>query len=849
MTNLNASITVSALDNASAVIRSLGTNVLSALKNMSGPAAGVTTALAAVGGTAIAVAAQSTKMAADFQQAMKKNVALAGLGKDEFDRMSDSILSMAVKVGKAPTELANALYPIYSSGFKGAEGLNLLEKASMSSASGMVSATTVSNAAGAAFNAFNLRTTNTQENIRRMNTVMDVMNATVSAGNMQWSAYAVKVGDLAAKAAQSHVQFTEANAALAVFTNTGESVQLAGTHLGALFQSLALNTDTFVKRAKTLHESFDASKFKALDLAGKVAYLDQITGHDPGKVKAILGNATLTATFEKLKDHTKDYTATLSALKSANGATASAFAVTNEGFNQQMNRVKAAVDVLFIKLGTALLPVLTQLLSRVTPVILAFADWISKSHVIENAISAVGAVLRALPAIFERIQQALPLLISLVAGLGAAILAMNAGAIVTAITAIPAMITAFAALIPVMLTAAASAIAFAAPFILIGVAVAAVVFGIILAIQHWAQIVAFLQGVWSAFSSWFMGALRAIGDFFHHVWDGIVSFFQGVWSFLVNAAKIGAAFLLAVILGPFLAIGALFVWLYNHNYYFKAMIDAIVHTVQAGIAWLQNAWLIATGFIATQWQRLVTFAEGIWSKITATIKVYVDMVSAAIQSAWNFISGWLSAQWNKLAGFASVAWSAVSAVFASIWNTYIARPLSSLWDSISKWFSNLGKGASDSGKNFINMLVSGIESGAGAIWNAVTGIASQIWKALGFHSPAKAGPGADADKWMPNLVSMLSSGLTAGIPKMQAAVQAVAQPLAVLNPTVSRPGVLSPTSARSSTATTSITINVNVPFTTTRSQAQEIARVVEQELSRNLHRSGNLVTWTSGGRT
>jgi hypothetical protein len=90
--------------------------------------------------------------------------------------------------------------------------------------------------------------------------------------------------------------------------------------------------------------------------------------------------------------------------------------------------------------------------------------------------------------------------------------------------------------------------------------------------------------------------------------------------------------------------------------------------------------------------------------------------------------------------------------------------------------------AQRSGQNFINMLVSGIQSGAGAIWNAVVGIANTIWKALGFHSPAKEGPASDADRWMPNLVNMLSAGLMAGVPKMQSAALATAQPLRAFAP-------------------------------------------------------------------
>lgn len=360
-------------------------------------------------------------------------------------------------------------------------------------------------------------------------------------------------------------------------------------------------------------------------------------------------------------------------------------------------------------------------------------------------------------------------------GIGVAFAAIQIG---TFVAGLPALLAGLGAWAVAQWGVAAGVIATAAPFLLLGAVIAAVVAGIILAVQHWSQIVAFLSGVWGSFSSWFMGILKAIGSFFAGIWKGITDAFNTAVSFIVGVAKAGFQFLLNLIFGPIISIANLFVWLYQHNTYFKDMIDAIVGFVQDGITWLQNAWSMIVGFIAVQWQRLVNGASEIWSKVTATIQAYVSLVQVYVTSIWNFITGWLTSQWNKLANFANAAWQAVSVIFSSIWSKYISGPLSSLWGNITKWFSDLGKGAADSGKNFINMLVSGITSGAGKIWDAVTNIASQIWKALGFHSPTEAGPGADADTWMPNFINMMSTGLVAGVPKMQQAAYQVAQPLA-----------------------------------------------------------------------
>ena len=80
------------------------------------------------------------------------------------------------------------------------------------------------------------------------------------------------------------------------------------------------------------------------------------------------------------------------------------------------------------------------------------------------------------------------------------------------------------------------------------------------------------------------------------------------------------------------------------------------------------------------------------------------------------------------------------------------------------------------GKNMMGNLVDGIKSMAGGVKDAVTGVADSIKSFLGFGSPTKEGPGSNADTWAPNLINMLKEGIKAGIPAMEANLQAVLNP-------------------------------------------------------------------------
>jgi TP901 family phage tail tape measure protein len=531
--DLSLRVILSAQDAASGKLKGFGSTLI----NLAGDAGPLLKIFGGISLAAIGLGVAAVQAAAPFQQAMLALTAHAGLAQAQFHKVSTAVLNMAGDVGQAPTALAQALYPILS-GFSGIQdqaaktkvSLEELRLAAESTAGTTAKVTDVSRAASAAFNAYGMASNNTATNLKHMNNLFDVMNQTITEGNMQWTAYANKIGDLAAKASQSGIKFTEANAALAVFTNTGESVQLAGTHLGALFQTMSLDVDALAKRADKLTAShvhyayvlkdvhglmvkvkvavkdtsnaFDIHAFKAMDLAHKLAYLEKITGGDAGKIKAILGNKALTATYLKLIQHSKDYQNALNDLNHAHGATASAFAKANAGFTQAMNRAKAAVDALFIRLGTALLPILTKLVSFVAPAV----NWLINFARAASQNEVFMALLKG----------------ALIAFAGVALGILIPAFIGWAIAAGGAAIATLAATWPLLLV------------ILI---VTLVIAAIILLWTHWKQVSQWIGDRLGELGNWFHDQFAKIGAFFsalgtklHEKIQLVIAFFDGLRS-------------------------------------------------------------------------------------------------------------------------------------------------------------------------------------------------------------------------------------------------------------------------------------------------------------------------------
>lgn len=405
MADVNMRILLQALGGAQVVNAISG--IARAASGGSGSLAGALSGVAlAAGGAAVALGAVSVKTAADFQQAMLKVQALAGLSIQQSQQMSDSILKMATTVGKSPKELADGLYYVASAGYRGADALNILKLSAEAAATGNFDMKTAADALTSAMNAFGVDASSASY-------IMDQMTATVSAGKLEWSSYANVVGKLSVISRASNVSFAEANAALATLTNSGYSARLAGTSLGNLFTQLDLKADSLAKNAKKLSIAFDEQKFKSMTLAEQIQYLTQITGGNQSELlKLMNNNATALKTFDALSNSLDTYQHNLQSVSDAHGATAKAFDVAQQGFNQSMARLNAAGQVLLITIGSQLLPVLTRFVGAITPIVSGLVSWLTSGHAVTDALSLTG----------KYAQIAIPILVTLavVVGVGLA---------------------------------------------------------------------------------------------------------------------------------------------------------------------------------------------------------------------------------------------------------------------------------------------------------------------------------------------------------------------------------------------------------------------------------------------
>lgn len=221
-----------------------------------------------------------------------------------------------------------------------------------------------------------------------------------------------------------------------------------------------------------------------------------------------------------------------------------------------------------------------------------------------------------------------------------------------------------------------------------------------------------------------------------------------------------------------------FSWLYNHNYFFKMLVDDIVGYFKGLWRDATTIWNAVTGFLGGVWKLIQTGAKVAWTAFTAYISDQLNAAKGIITTVWNAVVGVLSGVWTTISGDLSGAWNGIVTFISGLATSIGTAVKTGLIDPITTGIGLLVGDAETWGQNLIKQFIAGVKDLAGDVSKAVGDVAKNVGAFLGFHSPTEKGAGADADKWAPNLVHMFSQGLLSAVPEVSAAAQHMARALA-----------------------------------------------------------------------
>jgi TP901 family phage tail tape measure protein len=206
-------------------------------------------------------------------------------------------------------------------------------------------------------------------------------------------------------------------------------------------------------------------------------------------------------------------------------------------------------------------------------------------------------------------------------------------------------------------TLVAPILAAAAPFIAIGLAIAALIVGIVLLVKNWDAVVAWLKGVWAGAVSWWNQTIADLGKRWNAAW-----------------AAIGAVI--------------------------QAAIAAVRAVIMAGLTWVYNFIMLQINLVRaiwnTGWALIGSILSAAWAGIRAIVTTGAKWVTDLIQGG----IGLARRTWDT-------GWSAIRTTASNVWtwiDQHVFAPFKRGIDLIAQGFDN--------GQKAIGVAMGKIRAGA-----------------------------------------------------------------------------------------------------------------------------------------
>jgi hypothetical protein len=218
-------------------------------------------------------------------------------------------------------------------------------------------------------------------------------------------------------------------------------------------------------------------------------------------------------------------------------------------------------------------------------------------------------------------------------------------------------------------------------------------------------------------------------------WQAIEGAIRDAWNFIEPLLREGLAFLKTLWEAVWPGIQATFegVW------------TAIQGVLQVGWAVIEGIWNTVTSILKGDW-------EGAWNAIKKMFEGVWKGVETFLSGVWDTIKGIWEAGTAYLGTLWETAWSGIKGFFESTWKFIsedLPKKLGEIWAAITNWIgttaSDLGTKAVEMGKAMLDGIVEGIKGLGAALWDFISGIASDIWNNLVNFFTGGGGGGGGGD--------------------------------------------------------------------------------------------------------
>jgi TP901 family phage tail tape measure protein len=312
--------------------------------------AGLTVPLAAAGFAAV-------RQSMQFEQSFALIQGLIGASETDVASYRDAVLSLSGSTGRAPNELAAALYFLTSSGLEGKAAIDALAESARAANAGLGVTQDIANLVSSGLNAYaKSGITATQ--------IVDQLTAAVRVGKAEPSEFAHSLGMVLPIASEMGVTFAEASAAVASMTLTGNQTQTAVVQLRGVLASLLkpgkAAEDTLASLGLTSQGIRDQ-----LRMEGLLPTLNRLKaafeGNDEAVAKVFDDVRPLTAVLSLTGENSAKVAAAFDAVNKSSGDMGRAFDIISRSTTGRMNQALANLQAMLISIGDILAPVVVKI--------------------------------------------------------------------------------------------------------------------------------------------------------------------------------------------------------------------------------------------------------------------------------------------------------------------------------------------------------------------------------------------------------------------------------------------------------------------------------------------------------
>ena len=309
------------------------------------------------------------------------------------------------------------------------------------------------------------------------------------------------------------------------------------------------------------------------------------------------------------------------------------------------------------------------------------------------------------------------------------------------------------------------------PFVALGIAIAAIVAGLVYFFTQtetgkkaWQSFVDFLSQSIEAIKQFFTG----LGTWFSElwtstvegtktIWNGITEFFSGLWNGIVNIVKTVFTTISSLVTGAYNWFVTTFQPLISFYQSIFGLVGSVINLAfQLILAIIRGAYKS----VLDAWQGLSAWFGGIFNAVKSVVSSVFSAIGNFAVSTWNLVRS----VWSAISGFFSGIFNAVRGVVSGVFS-YFGGFASSAWGAISGVFSGVGSffsGVFNGAKSAVSGAFSAFGEFASNAYNAITGVFNGIG---GFFSGIFGG--------IKNTIDSVMGGVTNTINNISGAINGI----------------------------------------------------------------------------